>query len=141
LTLSKEQKYLAEERVKEAGLEGRVRTFSITGTFCQHRDAGGNSFLSCPNKGRLVMTIKHVGAKHYNTYFKLVDFCSETMKRHGRGQQPPPSRNQGFPVISVFLLEDFFPRLEIFCRRTEDFMRKYMWPNLGRTLAYPVRRR
>jgi len=52
------------------------------------------------------MTIKHVGAKHYNTYFKLVDFSLKSRD----ATVVPLFQNRGSPVISAFLLEHFFLR-------------------------------
>ncbi|KIJ91371.1 hypothetical protein K443DRAFT_14454 [Laccaria amethystina LaAM-08-1] len=105
LTLSKEQKSLAEERIKEAGLEGQVRVHlldyrEIPAEFEKAFDA----FVS-------VEMLEHVGAKHYNTYFKLVDFALK-------------SRDATIVVTSSTFPESRFSGYQV-----EDFMRKYMWPN------------
>lgn len=105
LTLSKEQKSLAEERIKEAGLEGRVRVHlfdyrDIPAEFEKAFDA----FVS-------IEMLEHVGAKHYNTYFMLVDFVLK-------------SRD-----ATVVVTSSTFPESRFSGYQAEDFMRKYMWPN------------
>ncbi|KAG6885493.1 hypothetical protein C0993_001100 [Termitomyces sp. T159_Od127] len=105
LTLSMEQKTLAEERIRAAGLEGRVRVHlldyrEIPAEFEKAFDA----FVS-------IEMLEHVGSKHYNTYFKLVDFA---LKSHG-----------ATAVVSA----STFPESRFTGYQAEDFMRRYMWPN------------
>lgn len=105
LTLSIEQKILAEERIKDAGLEGRIRVHlldyrEIPAEFEKAFDA----FVS-------IEMLEHVGTKHYNTYFKLVDFALK-------------SKN-----ATVVVTSSTFPESRFSGYQAEDFMRKYMWPN------------
>ncbi|KDQ55228.1 hypothetical protein JAAARDRAFT_37756 [Jaapia argillacea MUCL 33604] len=107
LTLSVEQKKLAEERVKEAGLEGK-----ITVHLMDYRDVLNNSewehsfdaFVS-------VEMIEHVGASHYKTYFKVLDYA---LKSHG---------------AAAVVTSSTFPECRYTGYQAEDFMRRYMWPN------------
>lgn len=105
LTLSIEQKRLAEERIKEAGLESHIRVHlldyrEIPAEFEKAFDA----FVS-------VEMLEHVGSKYYNLYFKLVDFALK-------------SKNAA-AVVSA----STFPESRYSGYQAEDFMRKYMWPN------------
>ncbi|KAF9076707.1 Mycolic acid cyclopropane synthetase-domain-containing protein [Rhodocollybia butyracea] len=105
LTLSIEQKTLAEERVKTAGLEGKIRVHlmdyrEIPPEFEKAFDA----FVS-------IEMLEHVGAKHYSTYFKLVDFALK-------------SRD-----ATVVVSASTFPESRFSGYQSEDFMRRYMWPN------------
>ncbi|KAF9224420.1 cyclopropane-fatty-acyl-phospholipid synthase [Gyrodon lividus] len=105
LTLSKEQKALAEERIKAAGLQDRIRVHlmdyrEIPAEFEKAFDA----FIS-------IEMLEHVGSKHYHTYFKLVDFALK-------------SRN-----ATVVVSASTFPELRYSGYQPEDFMRRYMWPN------------
>ncbi|KAH9483010.1 Tuberculostearic acid methyltransferase UfaA1 [Psilocybe cubensis] len=105
LTLSIEQKKLAEERIKEAGLESRIRVHlldyrEIPAEFEKAFDA----FVS-------VEMLEHVGSKYYNLYFKLVDFALK-------------SKN-----ATAVVTASTFPESRYSSYQAEDFMRKYMWPN------------
>ncbi|KAJ3754573.1 cyclopropane-fatty-acyl-phospholipid synthase [Lentinula raphanica] len=105
LTLSIEQKTLAEERIKAAGLEKKIRVHlmdyrEIPPEFEHAFDA----FVS-------IEMLEHVGAKHYHTYFKLVDFA---LKSH-----------EATAVVSA----STFPESRYSGYQSEDFMRRYMWPN------------
>ncbi|KAG8218257.1 Mycolic acid cyclopropane synthetase-domain-containing protein [Butyriboletus roseoflavus] len=105
LTLSKEQKALAEERVKAAGLQDRIRVHlmdyrEIPAEFEKAFDA----FVS-------IEMLEHVGSKFYHTYFKLVDFALKS--RHATA------------VVSA----STFPESRYSNYQPEDFMRRYMWPN------------
>ncbi|KAF7301242.1 Cyclopropane-fatty-acyl-phospholipid synthase [Mycena indigotica] len=105
LTLSIEQKKLAEERIKEAGLESRIRVHlldyrEIPAEFEKSFDA----FVS-------IEMLEHVGSKYYSLYFKLVDFALKS--------------SRGTVVISA----STFPESRYTGYQAEDFMRKYMWPN------------
>jgi cyclopropane-fatty-acyl-phospholipid synthase len=105
LTLSVEQKALAEERIRDAGLEGVIRVHlldyrEIPAEFEKAFDA----FIS-------IEMLEHVGSKHYETYFKLVDFALK-------------SRN-----ATVVVSTTTFPESRYSSYQAEDFMRRYMWPN------------
>ncbi|KAF4615992.1 hypothetical protein D9613_011479 [Agrocybe pediades] len=105
LTLSIEQKKLAEERIKEAGLEDRIRVHlldyrEIPAEFEKAFDA----FVS-------VEMLEHVGAKYYNLYFKLVDFALKSKE------------------ATAVVTSSTFPESRYTDYQAEDFMRKYMWPN------------
>ncbi|KAJ7590598.1 cyclopropane-fatty-acyl-phospholipid synthase [Mycena floridula] len=105
LTLSIEQKTLAEERVRAAGLEGRVRVHlldyrEIPAEFEKAFDA----FVS-------IEMLEHVGSKHYHTYFKLVDFALKSTD------------------ATVVVSASTFPESRYSGYQSEDFMRRYMWPN------------
>jgi len=104
LTLSIEQKTLAEERIKEAGLQDSIRVHlldyrNIPPEFKQAFDA----FIS-------IEMIEHVGPKYYNTYFKLVDYALKP-------------RNATAVVSS-----STFPEGRFSDYQGEDFGRKYFWP-------------
>ncbi|THH02984.1 hypothetical protein EW145_g6630 [Phellinidium pouzarii] len=105
LTLSKEQKALAEERIKEAGLEGRIRVHlmdyrELPPDFEKAFDA----FIS-------IEMLEHVGAKYYNTYFSLVDWALKSDN------------------AAVVVTSSTFPESRFSTYQAEDFMRRYMWPN------------
>ncbi|KIL67415.1 hypothetical protein M378DRAFT_185763 [Amanita muscaria Koide BX008] len=105
LTLSVEQKTLAEERIRAAGLEGRVRVHlldyrEIPAEFEKAFDA----FVS-------IEMLEHVGSKYYNTYFQLVDFALK-------------SRD-----ATAVITASTFPESRFSSYQADDFMRRYMWPN------------
>ncbi|KJA21711.1 hypothetical protein HYPSUDRAFT_140338 [Hypholoma sublateritium FD-334 SS-4] len=105
LTLSIEQKKLAEERIEAAGLTGRIRVHlldyrEIPAEFENAFDA----FVS-------VEMLEHVGAKHYEHYFRLVDFALKDKK------------------ATAVVTASTFPESKFSNYQAEDFMRKYMWPN------------
>ncbi|KAF8131169.1 Mycolic acid cyclopropane synthetase-domain-containing protein [Boletus edulis] len=100
LTLSKEQKALAEERIKDAGFQDRIRVHlmdyrEIPAEFEKAFDA----FVSIEM------------LEHYDTYFKLVDFALK-------------SRN-----ATAVVTASTFPESRYSNYQPEDFMRRYMWPN------------
>jgi cyclopropane-fatty-acyl-phospholipid synthase len=67
--LSIEQKKLAEERIKEAGFEGRIRVHLMDyREIPAEWERAFDAFIS-------IEMIEHVGPKYYSTYFKLVDFA------------------------------------------------------------------
>jgi len=105
LTLSVEQKKLAEERVRAAGLEGRVRVHLM-----DYRDIppeferAFDAFIS-------IEMLEHVGSQHYRQYFKLVDFALKPKN------------------ATVVVSSSTFPEGRYTGYQAEDFMRKYMWPN------------
>lgn len=57
------------------------------------------------------MGFQHVGTKHYNTYFKLVDFALKSSN------------------ATAVVTSSTFPESRYSGYQAEDFMRKYMWPN------------
>lgn len=105
LTLSIEQKSLAEERIKAAGVEDRVRVHlldyrEIPAEFEKAFDA----FVS-------VEMLEVRTFLSYSVAFKLVDFALK-------------SRNAA-AVVSA----STFPEGRYSGYQAEDFMRRYMWPN------------
>ncbi|KAF8629587.1 hypothetical protein AX15_003334 [Amanita polypyramis BW_CC] len=105
LTLSVEQKALAEERIRAVGLEDRIRVHlldyrEIPAEFEKAFDA----FIS-------IEMLEHVGAKYYNTYFKLIDFALKSQ--------------DAVAVVTA----STFPEFRFSSYQAEDFMRRYMWPN------------
>lgn len=105
LTLSKEQKALAEERVQAAGLEGRIRVHLM-----DYRDIPAE-FEKAFDAFVSIEMLEHVGSKHYHTYFKLVDFA---LKSHH---------------ATAVVTASTFPEGRYSGYQPEDFMRRYMWPN------------
>ncbi|KAF8883404.1 cyclopropane-fatty-acyl-phospholipid synthase [Infundibulicybe gibba] len=106
LTLSIEQKTLAEERINAAGLQDRIRVHlldyrEIPAEFEKAFDA----FVS------IEMLEVTCWCQTYNTYFKLVDFA---LKASG-----------ATAVVSA----STFPESRFSGYQAEDFMRRYMWPN------------
>ena len=86
LTLSIEQKTLAEERIREVGLEDRVRVHlldyrEIPAEFEKAFDAFVSIEMIEVGPSAFFRTlfdekpVQHVGPKYYNTYFQLVDFA------------------------------------------------------------------
>ncbi|KAI0069241.1 cyclopropane-fatty-acyl-phospholipid synthase [Artomyces pyxidatus] len=105
LTLSVEQKKLAEQRVLDAGLEGRVRVHLMDyRELPPHFEKAFDAFIS-------IEMLEHVGSKHYYTYFKIVDWALK-------------AKNATAVVSS-----STFPESRYTGYQAEDFMRKYMWPN------------
>ncbi|KAH8115801.1 cyclopropane fatty acid synthase [Phellopilus nigrolimitatus] len=105
VTLSVEQKSLADERIKEAGLEGRVRVHLMDyRELPPEFEKAFDAFIS-------IEMLEHVGAKYYNTYFSLVDWALK-------------SENAAVVVTS-----SSFPECRFSGYQAEDFMRRYMWPN------------
>ncbi|KAH9012925.1 Mycolic acid cyclopropane synthetase-domain-containing protein [Lactarius pseudohatsudake] len=105
LTLSIEQKALAEERIREAGLQDLVRVHlmdyrEIPPSFEKKFDA----FIS-------VEMIEHVGPKYFTTYFKIVDKALKS--------------KDATAVVTCSSLPEW--RYSVY--QAEDFSRKYIWPN------------
>ncbi|KAI0366500.1 cyclopropane-fatty-acyl-phospholipid synthase [Pilatotrama ljubarskyi] len=105
LTLSLEQKTLAEERIKARGLVGRVRVHlmdyrDIPAEFEHQFDA----FVS-------IEMLEHVGSKYYKKYFELVDFALK------------PTTSTAVVTCTTF------PEGRYTGYQADDFMRRYMWPN------------
>lgn len=105
LTLSIEQKTLAEDRIREAGLEDRIRVHlldyrKIPAEFENAFDA----FVS-------IEMIEHVGPRYYNTYFKLVDFALKSKD------------------AAVVITSSTLPESRYTDHQPEDFARRYIWPN------------
>ncbi|KAI0078982.1 cyclopropane-fatty-acyl-phospholipid synthase [Panus rudis PR-1116 ss-1] len=105
LTLSVEQKTLAEERINAAGLNGRVRVHLM-----DYRDIppefehAFDAFIS-------IEMLEHVGAHYYKKYFQLVDFALKPQD------------------ATIVVTSSTFPESRYSGYQSEDFMRKYMWPN------------
>ncbi|KAI0792644.1 cyclopropane-fatty-acyl-phospholipid synthase [Abortiporus biennis] len=105
LTLSKEQKALAEERIKEAGLEGRIRVHLM-----DYRDIPAE-FENAFDAFISIEMLEHVGSQYYKKYFQLVHYALKP-------------RN-----ATVVVTSSTFPESRYSEYQAEDFMRKYMWPN------------
>lgn len=58
-----------------------------------------------------VEMLEHVGAKHYEHYFRLVDFALKDKN------------------ATAVVTASTFPESKFSSYQAEDFMRKYMWPN------------
>jgi cyclopropane-fatty-acyl-phospholipid synthase len=71
LTLSVEQKHLAEERIKEAGLEGRVRVHLM-----DYRDIPAD-FEKAFDAFISIEMLEHVGAKVWKSHSIRHDILSE----------------------------------------------------------------
>ncbi|KIY73288.1 S-adenosyl-L-methionine-dependent methyltransferase [Cylindrobasidium torrendii FP15055 ss-10] len=105
LTLSVEQKNLAEERIAASGL-----SHLITVHLMDYRDIpkswkhSFDAFIS-------IEMLEHVGSSYYSRYFKLVSFA---LKPRG-----------ATAVVSA----STFPESRYSSYQPVDFMRKYMWPN------------
>ncbi|OBZ73209.1 Tuberculostearic acid methyltransferase UfaA1 [Grifola frondosa] len=105
LTLSTEQKALAEERIREAGVESRVRVHLL-----DYRDIppefehAFDAFVS-------IEMLEHVGSKYYKKYFELVDFALKPRD------------------ATIVVTSSTFPEGRYTGYQAEDFMRRYMWPN------------
>ncbi|KAI0654338.1 cyclopropane-fatty-acyl-phospholipid synthase [Cubamyces menziesii] len=105
LTLSTEQKALAEERIRERGLVGRVRVHLM-----DYRDIppefehAFDAFVS-------IEMLEHVGSKYYRKYFELVDFALKPA------------------TATVVVTSSTFPEGRYTGYQADDFMRRYMWPN------------
>ncbi|KAF9645341.1 cyclopropane fatty acid synthase [Thelephora ganbajun] len=105
LTLSIEQKTLAEERIRVAGLQDRIRVHLMDYRDMPIEWAGRfDAFVS-------VEMLEHVGTQHYETYFKLVDWALKDKN------------------AAVVVTATTFPEARYRTYQPEDFMRRYMWPN------------
>lgn len=104
LTLSKEQKALAEERIRVAGLQDRIRVHLL-----DYRDIPAE-FENAFDAFVSIEMLEHVGPKYYPTYFKLVDFALK-----------PRS-------ATAVVTSSTFPEGRYSDYQAVDFMRKYMWP-------------
>ncbi|KAI0299755.1 Mycolic acid cyclopropane synthetase-domain-containing protein [Multifurca ochricompacta] len=105
LTLSIGQKKLADERIRDAGLQDYVRVhltdyreipFDYENKF--------DTFIS-------IEMLEHVGPKYYKTYFKIMDKALKS--------------TNATAVVTC----STFPELRYSGCQAEDFMRKYIWPN------------
>ncbi|KAI1789906.1 cyclopropane-fatty-acyl-phospholipid synthase [Ganoderma leucocontextum] len=105
LTLSVEQKELAEERVRERGLEGRVRVHLM-----DYRDIPPE-FENAFDAFVSIEMLEHVGSKYYKKYFEIVDFA---LKPTG---------------ATIVVTCSTFPEGRYTNYQSDDFMRRYMWPN------------
>ncbi|KAI0092483.1 Mycolic acid cyclopropane synthetase-domain-containing protein, partial [Irpex rosettiformis] len=105
LTLSREQKSLAEERIKAAGLDDKIRIHLL-----DYRDIP-TSFKHAFDAFVSIEMLEHVGSRHYNEYFSLVNYALK------------PSN------ATVVVTSSTFPESRYTGFQAQDFMRKYMWPN------------
>ncbi|KDQ65099.1 hypothetical protein JAAARDRAFT_202329 [Jaapia argillacea MUCL 33604] len=107
LTLSIEQKSLADERIRLAGLEDH-----ITVHLMDYRDAldkkewekAFDAFVS-------VEMVEHVGTKHYKEYFRVIDYALKSSN------------------AAAVVTASTFPESRYTGYQADDFMRRYMWPN------------
>jgi cyclopropane-fatty-acyl-phospholipid synthase len=115
LTLSKEQKVLAEERIRAAGLQDW-----ITVLLCDYR----NHVPAKPyDKVVSIEMIEAVGKKYLETYFSKVN---EFLKNNG-----------GIGVFQVITMPE--TRYERYCKEV-DFIRKWVGlKSMGLTLDFPWR--
>ncbi|EIN13978.1 cyclopropane fatty acid synthase [Punctularia strigosozonata HHB-11173 SS5] len=105
LTLSIEQKKLAEERIKEAGLDGHIRVHLMDyRQLPPEFEKAFDAFVS-------IEMLEHVGTKYYETYFKMVDWA---LKDDGS---------------TAVVTSSTFPECRFSAYQPDDFMRRYMWPN------------
>ncbi|KAH9942615.1 cyclopropane-fatty-acyl-phospholipid synthase [Amylocystis lapponica] len=105
LTLSESQADLARTRVAAAGLQGRVRVHLLDYRALPAHFAGAFDALVS------IEMLEHVGAKHYKTYFHLVDWA---LKPRG---------------ATAVVSSTTFPESRYTAYQADDFMRRYMWPN------------
>ncbi|KAA1465956.1 cyclopropane fatty acid synthase [Dentipellis sp. KUC8613] len=122
LTLSIEQKKLAEERIAAAGLQDQIRVHlmdyrELPADFEKAFDAFISIEMLEVHKSHQCLSIptdtwlQHVGAKYYDTYFRMVDWA---LKPHD---------------ATVVVSSSTFPESRYSGYQAQDFMRKYMWPN------------
>ena len=149
MTLSKEQKSLAEERVKEAGLEGHIRVHlldyrDIPAEFEKAFDAfvsiemlEVSIFLFNPKEGRLMNDYQACRSETLQYIFQTCGLCSEIKRRYCCGHILYLPRIKVLRLSVRFYLNTFFR-----CFLIAAAERKTSCANTcGRTLAYPVRRR
>ncbi|KZT35961.1 cyclopropane-fatty-acyl-phospholipid synthase [Sistotremastrum suecicum HHB10207 ss-3] len=105
ITLSTEQKKLAEERIRSEGLENL-----ITVHLCDYRDLP-KSFEKAFDAFVSIEMIEHVGPRYYKTYFKLVDWALKSQS------------------ATAVVTTSTCPEGRWTAYQTEDFCRKYIWPN------------
>ncbi|KZS88913.1 cyclopropane-fatty-acyl-phospholipid synthase [Sistotremastrum niveocremeum HHB9708] len=104
-TLSIEQKKLAEERIRAAGLQDMINVH-----LCDYRDLPA-SFEKSFDAFVSIEMVEHVGSKHYNTYFKVIDWALKSEK------------------ASAVVTGTTLPEARWTAYQEEDFIRRYMWPN------------
>jgi len=105
LTLSVEQKALAEERIAAEDLSEMITVHLMDyRDLPKHFDGQFDVFVS-------IEMIEHVGSKHYEHYFKIVDRALK--------------KDTGRAVVT----SSTFPEARYSQYQDEDFIRRYMWPN------------
>jgi len=105
LTLSVEQKALAEERIAAEGLSDKITVHLMDyRDLPKHFTGQFDVFVS-------IEMIEHVGSKHYERYFKIVDWVLK--------------KDTGRAVVT----SSTFPEARYSKYQEEDFIRRYMWPN------------
>ncbi|KZT40775.1 putative cyclopropane fatty acid synthase [Sistotremastrum suecicum HHB10207 ss-3] len=105
ITLSIEQKKLAEERIQAEGLQD-----AITVHLCDYRELPA-SFEKAFDAFVSIEMVEHVGSKHYKTFFEIIDWALKS--------------DNAAAVITSTTMPDFrwTPYQE------QDFIRRYMWPH------------
>jgi len=125
LTLSVEQKTLAEERIRAAGLRDKIRVHLMDYRDMPIEWAGRfDAFVSVemlevsvslsPPSAKPtnpLCRLQHVGTQYYETYFKLVDWALKDKN------------------ATAIVTATTFPEARYMTCQPEDFMRRYMWPN------------
>ncbi|KZT20628.1 cyclopropane-fatty-acyl-phospholipid synthase [Neolentinus lepideus HHB14362 ss-1] len=107
LTLSVEQQKLAQQRIRAAGVADRATVHLMDYRDVLARPEWKHAFDAFVS----VEMVEHVGAKYYNTYFKVVDYALK--------------ERDATAVVSC----STFPESRYTGYQAEDFMRRYMWPN------------
>ena len=105
LTLSKEQKELAEKRIAEAGMSDRIKVLLCD--YRLHQKEGGGRY----DKFVSIEMLEAVGREYLNTYFECVD---RLLKKDG-----------GIAVFQCITIPE--ARYEAYSR-SNDFIRKYIFP-------------
>ncbi|KAJ7062785.1 cyclopropane-fatty-acyl-phospholipid synthase [Mycena amicta] len=105
LTLSIEQKKMAEERAREAGMEAKVRVHLL-----DYRDIPAE-FEKAFDAFVAIEMIEHVGAQHHKLLFNIIDFA---LKAEGTRA-----------VMTATTQPDF----RYTAYQAKEFGRKYIWPN------------
>ncbi|KAJ7062782.1 cyclopropane-fatty-acyl-phospholipid synthase [Mycena amicta] len=105
LTLSIEQKKMAEERAKAAGMEAKVRVHLL-----DYRDIPAE-FEKAFDAFVAIEMIEHVGAQHHKHLFKIIDFA---LKAEGTRAVTTTTTRPDFRYTAY---------------QEKDFSRKYLWPN------------
>ncbi|KAK5121779.1 hypothetical protein LTR85_004654 [Meristemomyces frigidus] len=106
LTLSAEQKTLAEERIRQAGLEDKIRVL-----LCDYRSLPVPSESDKFDKVVSIEMLEAVGAEYLETYFRCID---QLLKSDG-----------GIAVFQCITMPE--SRYEAYSK-SDDFIRRYIFP-------------
>ena len=106
LTLSAEQKTLAEQRIREAGLQGRIRVL-----LCDYRSLPVPEEADKYDKVVSIEMLEAVGAEFLETYFRCID---QLMKSDG-----------GVAVFQCITMPE--SRYAAYSK-SDDFIRRYIFP-------------